>query len=106
MLGKFIKIIMIINKFLTKNYIIVDNYWVNLRFLDSVYKQLSKGFSKAYLSGSDWYIGDSLINNYNFVYPPNRFLMLYGICNEFTFIKSKYILYILSIHLKNNFNLV
>lgn len=95
-----------INHFLTKNYIIVDNYWDNIRFLDSVYKKLTDGFSKAYLSGSDWYIGDSLINNYNFIYPPNRFLMLYGICNEFTIIKSRYILYILSIHLKNNLNLV
>ena len=43
--------------------------------LDKVYKELNSNFSKAYLQGSCWYIGDTLINNHLLVLIIHAFLL-------------------------------
>ena len=72
-----------------------------LYYLDNIYKELNSKFSNAYLQGSSWYIGESLINNSNFVYPPNEILLFYGFANNNNLKKSKHILNILCQYIKN-----
>ena len=54
------------------------SYNNQIKILNDIYIDLNSKFSQAYLSGSDWYIGKSLINNYKFVYPPDYSLLFYG----------------------------
>ena len=83
----------------------IYKYNNNLYFLDKVYKKLNSNFSKAYLQGSCWYIGDTLINNNLFVYPPSEILICWGFTNMNCIYKSKIILNILYQYIKNQQNL-
>jgi len=71
-------------------------YLKNIYILDYIYKDLNKNYSKAYLQGSDWYIGETLINNDSFIYPPNEFLIIYGFASQPSINKSRIILSTLS----------
>lgn len=81
------------------------NYKRTVLFFDILYKSLNSQFSKAYLSGSLWYIGDSLINNSKFIYPPNELLIMWGICRKKDIIKSRFILYTLLMYFNKNLHL-
>ena len=91
---------MIINKKNNTQLNIYNNY---ILFFDILYKHLNSQFSKAYLSGSIWYIGDSLINNPEFIFPPYRLLCLWGVCREKDIIKSQIIIYILILFCIKNY---
>lgn len=67
-------------------------YLKNIYILDYIYKDLNKNYSRAYLQGSNWYIGETLIDNDLFVYPPNEFLIIYGFANQSSINKSRIIL--------------
>lgn len=54
------------------------SYNNQIQILNDIYINMNLSFSKAYLIGSNWYIGESLINNIKFVYPPDYSLIFYG----------------------------
>ena len=74
------------------------SYQNQIKFLNDIYTNLNSKFSQAYLSGSDWYIGDSLIDNPKFVYPPDDLLIMYGFKKK-NIEKSLIIINILTRHL-------
>lgn len=83
----------------------IFTYKNQLKFLNDLYVDLNSNFSYAYLTGSNWYIGNSLINNSYFFYPPGDFFF----CNHNLLDKSNFILKILGLHyekitVKNNLN--
>ena len=77
------------------------SYNNQIKILNDIYIDLNSKFSQAYLSGSDWYIGKSLINNYKFVYPPDYSLLFYGYQKKYIE-KSLIILNILTRYLVSN----
>ena len=76
-------------------------YLKNIYILDYIYKDLNKNYSNSYLQGSDWYIGETLINNDLLIYPPNEFLIIYGFTNQHSISKSRVILNILFRYILN-----
>jgi len=78
----------------------IKSYNNHIKFLNDIYTNLNSKFSKAYLEGSDWYIGETLVNNSRFVYPPNEILNLYGF-KQHNIEKSMIILHILYQYISN-----
>ena len=77
------------------------SYNNQIKILNDIYIDINSKFSQAYLSGSNWYIGKSLINNYKFVYPPDYSLLFYGYKKKYID-KSLTILNILNRYLVSN----
>ena len=78
----------------------MNKYSKILKFFNDAYLHLVSQYSLAYLSGSNWYIGDNLINNFNFIIPPNYNLILLGFKKEYID-KSKILLYVLYNYINN-----
>ena len=71
-----------------------------LLIYEKEYQKLCSQFSKAYLSGSEWYFGETLINNYNFKYPFG--LIELAKSNKYDLYKSALLVDILEKIIQNN----